>query len=180
MRASEIQMSIQAALNEQALAKIPAALFYRRLAKVGGRHCNFVGQLNHVLTQKICNHATPIDSMTDVQLQQFEKNCISQVTRHIKENAGERVALFTAGLQLDAYGKDGKVKLVGVMFERYANDMVRCSVYSGHNMSEMNKYGVLWVNRDEVDEMPEDQYDNLVFARAAFKMMGLTICGTAD
>lgn len=169
-------MSIQAALNEQALAKIPAALFYRRLAKVGDRHLNFIGQMNHVLVQKICNAATPIDSMTEAQLQIFEKNCNSTVKRHLKEYAGERVAIFTAGVALNAHGENGKVELVGVMFERYANDVVLCSVYSGYNSSSLDKYGVLWVSRDEINEMPEDPYNDMVFARAAFELMGLTIC----
>lgn len=171
-------MSLQASLNEQALSKIPAALFYRRIAKKGD-HRNFVGQMNYLLTQKISNSSTAIDEMSKEELERFSINCQALITRKIKEYAGERVAIINT-LAVKAYGKDGRSMLMGVMFERFENEVVRCSVYSGRSGSEMTKFGILWISREELKALPEDQHNDMVFTHAAMEMMGLTICGTAN
>ena len=82
-----------------------------------------------------------------------------------------RKYISTIGLNV-AIGN--RVKLARVSFT-INDDSVTAQVISGHTLTPMKRMGSITMTRDEFKELPDDAYDDLVFARAAFGLFGLII-----
>lgn len=65
--------------------------------------------------------------------------------------------------------------LAKVCFAVMSDDSVEVTVESARNGSTMDKLGKKVITRKQLSEMPDDQYNNMVFNRAAFEMMGLSL-----
>lgn len=77
----------------------------------------------------------------------------------------------TVGLNVNI---DGKPKSVRVSFALMDDDKtVIATVESGYNLEPIKSLGKRTITRDELRNMPEDPYDNIVFARAAFALFDL-------
>ena len=67
-----------------------------------------------------------------------------------------------------------RVKLARVSFT--INDAtVTAQVVSGHTLSTFKKLGSITMTREAFNALPDDAYDELVFARAAFGLFGLSV-----
>ena len=79
--------------------------------------------------------------------------------------------LSTVGLNV-AIGN--RVKLARVSFT--INDThVTAKVISGHTLGTFKRLGSITMTRDEFNALPDDPYDDVVFARAAFGLFGLSV-----
>ena len=68
-----------------------------------------------------------------------------------------------------------KPTLVQVVFAIKEDDTVHVTVESARNGSTIDSCGKKIITRDELRAIPEEQYDDMVFNRAAFQMMGLSV-----
>ena len=67
-----------------------------------------------------------------------------------------------------------RVKLARVSFT--INDThVTAQVVSGYTLATMKRMGSITLTRDEFNALPDDAYDDLVFARSAFGLFGLSV-----
>ena len=82
-----------------------------------------------------------------------------------------RKYLSTIGLNV-AIGNS--VKLARVSFT-IIGDTVKAQVVSGHTLTPFKRLGSITMTRDEFNLLDEDAYDDLVFARAAFGLFGLSV-----
>ena len=67
-----------------------------------------------------------------------------------------------------------RVKLARVSFT-IKDDTVTAQVLSGHTLATFKRLGSITLTRDEFNALPDDPYDDLVFARAAFGLFGLSV-----
>ena len=79
--------------------------------------------------------------------------------------------LSTVGLQVAI---NNRVKLARVSFT-INDDTVTAQVVSGHTLSPMKRLSSITLTRDEFRALPDDAYNDVVFARAAFALFGLSI-----
>ena len=79
--------------------------------------------------------------------------------------------LSTIGLNVAI---NNRLKLARVAFT-INDDSVTAQVISGDTLAPFKKIGKITLTREEFRELPEDLYDELVFARAAFGLFGLII-----
>ena len=79
--------------------------------------------------------------------------------------------LSTIGLNVAI---NNRVKLARVSFT-INDDRVTAQVVSGHTLSKMKRLSSITLTRDEFRALPEDPYNDVVFARAAFALFGLSI-----
>ena len=69
---------------------------------------------------------------------------------------------------------NNRVKLARVSFT-INDDTVTAKVVSGHTLATMKRVGSITLTRDEFNALPDDAYDDLVFARSAFGLFGLSV-----
>ena len=67
-----------------------------------------------------------------------------------------------------------RVKLARVSFT-IKDDSVTAQVISGHTLAPMKRVGSITLTRAAFNALPDDAYDDVVFARAAFELFGLII-----
>ena len=79
--------------------------------------------------------------------------------------------LSTIGLNVAI---NNSLKLARVSFE-INDESVTAKVVSGHTLCAVKKLGSITLTRDEFNALPDDPYDDLVFARAAFSLFGLSV-----
>lgn len=79
--------------------------------------------------------------------------------------------LSTVGLPV---GINNRVKLARVSFT-IREDRVKAQVVSGHTLERIRGVGSITMTREEFNALPEDAYNDLVFARAAFALFGLSV-----
>lgn len=65
--------------------------------------------------------------------------------------------------------------LAKVCFAIMSDNSVVVTADNARNGSTMRKLGKKVISRQQLSEMPDDQYDSMVFNRAAFQMMGLSL-----
>ena len=82
-----------------------------------------------------------------------------------------RKYLSTIGLNV-AIGN--RVKLARVSFT-INDDTVTAQVVSGHTLAPMKRLGSITLTREAFNALPDDPYDDVVFARAAFGLFGLSV-----
>ena len=69
---------------------------------------------------------------------------------------------------------NNRVKLARVAFT-VDGEKVTAQVISGYTLSPFKKVGSITMTRDEFIALPDDAYDEFVFARAAFALFGLSV-----
>ena len=69
---------------------------------------------------------------------------------------------------------NNRVKLARVSFT-IKNDTVTAQVVNGHTLAKIKSLGSITMTRDEFNALPDDPYNDLVFARAAFGLFGLSV-----
>ena len=69
---------------------------------------------------------------------------------------------------------NNRVKLARVSFT-INEDSITAKVVNGHTLLQIRGLRSIKLTRDEFRELPEDPYDDVVFARAAFGLFGLII-----
>ena len=67
-----------------------------------------------------------------------------------------------------------RVKLARVSFT-INESIVIAQVVNGHTLATMKRLGSITMTRDEFNALPDDAYDDLVFARSAFGLFGLSV-----
>lgn len=71
---------------------------------------------------------------------------------------------------------NGKLTLARVAFAVMDDGKtVIATVESGHTLAQIKSLGKRTLTRDEFRDMPEDPYNDVVFARAAFALFNLEI-----
>ena len=80
--------------------------------------------------------------------------------------------LSTVGLNV---GIDNRVKLARVLFKIHDDGVVIATVVSGHTLGQFKRLGSITMTREELNELPDDPYNDIVFAEAAFGLFGLSI-----
>ena len=83
-----------------------------------------------------------------------------------------RKYLSTVGLNVAI---NNRVKLARVLFKINDDGVVTAKVASGHTLAPFKRLGSITMTREELNELPDDPYDELVFARAAFGLFGLSV-----
>lgn len=66
-------------------------------------------------------------------------------------------------------------KLVRVCFDVKEDDTVQVYAVNGHNLSEIRIIPKITITRDELSNLDDDPCNNVVFARAAFALLGLSV-----
>ena len=79
--------------------------------------------------------------------------------------------LSTIGLNV-AIGN--RVKLARVSFT-INDDSVTATVLSAHTLAPMKQVSSITLTREAFKALPDDAYDDVVFARAAFGLFGLSV-----
>ena len=79
--------------------------------------------------------------------------------------------LSTIGLNVAI---NNSLKLARVSFT-IKDDTVVAQVVSGHTLAPMKRLGSITLTREAFNDLPYDAYDDLVFARAAFGLFGLSV-----
>lgn len=69
----------------------------------------------------------------------------------------------------------GKARLYRIAFAIMDDDSVVATVENGYTLGQIKKFGKVTMTREELRNMPEDPYNDLVFARAAFSLFGLEV-----
>lgn len=87
--------------------------------------------------------------------------------------------IITIGLLIE-HENVKKPVLANVCFAIQDDNKVVVSVDSARNGSLIKVIGKKIISRQELSDMPEDPYNDLVFARAAFELMNCTICGDSE
>ena len=82
-----------------------------------------------------------------------------------------RKYISTVGLQVAI---NNRVKLARVSFT-IKDDTVTAQVVSGHTLTPIKRVGIITLTREAFNALPDDAYNNLVFARAAFGLFGLSV-----
>ena len=67
-----------------------------------------------------------------------------------------------------------RVKLARVSFT-IKDDTVTAQVISGHTLTPIKRAGNITLTREAFNALQDDAYDDLVFARAAFGLFGLSV-----
>ena len=67
-----------------------------------------------------------------------------------------------------------RVKLARVSFT-IKDDTVTAQVVSGHTLTRFKRLGTITMTREEFNALPDDPYNDVVFARAAFGLFGLSV-----
>jgi len=80
--------------------------------------------------------------------------------------------VMTNGLLATGNGLN-KPTMAKVVFAIKEDDSVHVTVESARNGNVIDRCGKKIITRDELREIPENPYDDMVFNRAAFEMMGL-------
>lgn len=68
-----------------------------------------------------------------------------------------------------------KPTAVRVEFDVYGDDDVRVYAVSANNLNRMPTLGSAVITRRELSELPDDPYNEVVFAEAAFALLSLNI-----
>ena len=79
--------------------------------------------------------------------------------------------LSTVGLPVNI---NNRVKLARVSFT-INDEIVTAQVVNGHTLSTFKKLGSITMTREAFNALPDDAYNDLVFARAALGLFGLSI-----
>ena len=79
--------------------------------------------------------------------------------------------LSTVGLRVAI---NNRVKLARVSFT-INDDSVTAQVVSGHTLATFKRLGSITLTREAFNALPDDAYDELVFARSAFGLFGLSV-----
>ena len=82
-----------------------------------------------------------------------------------------RKYLSTIGLNVAIHNR---IKLARVSFT-INDDSVKAQVISGHTLAPMKGLGSIKLTREAFNALPDDPYDDLVFAKAAFGLFGLSV-----
>ena len=82
--------------------------------------------------------------------------------------------VMTNGLLVESE-KYARPFLAKVCFAIQSDDTVRVTIESGNNGSQMKKLGTKVISRQELRDMPDDDFDNMKFNRAAFAMFGIEV-----
>jgi hypothetical protein len=166
-------MSIQSMLNEQALDNVRTAVNnYRRLSAA---HSEWVSYMNHKAVKRFTESEIPFDVMDDVQKEKFKAKFNNWVHREIEKLGGEVEGYcVTNGLMVHREGM-GKPQLLKISFAKLENNVVVATVESARNLSTLRSFGIHYMTRDALRDMPEDPYNNMVFNKAAFALFGLSI-----
>ena len=67
-----------------------------------------------------------------------------------------------------------RVKLARVSFT-IKDDSVTAQVISGHTLAPIKRLSRITMTREEFNALPDDPYNDVVFARAAFGLFGLSV-----
>lgn len=78
----------------------------------------------------------------------------------------------TIGLNVN-HGSLKQPTAVRVEFDVYGDDDVRVYAVSANNLNRMPALGGITITRKELSELPDDPYDQVVFASAALRLLGL-------
>ena len=78
----------------------------------------------------------------------------------------------TIGLNVNI---NGKVKMARVFFDVKEDESVKVCVVSGHTLNQIKSLGTLTITRQELANLDDDPYNDVVFAEAAFGLFGLDI-----
>ena len=68
-----------------------------------------------------------------------------------------------------------RVKLARVSFTIKDDNSVTAQVISGHTLAPIKRLSRITMTREEFNALPDDPYNDVVFARAAFGLFGLII-----
>ena len=79
---------------------------------------------------------------------------------------------FSIGLNIWV---NSKLTLAQVCFSIKDDNTVVAHIESARNGSKINKTGSITLTADAFQDAPEDAYDNIIFARWAFRQFGITI-----
>ena len=82
--------------------------------------------------------------------------------------------VMTNGLLANGNGLNYQ-RMVKVVFAIKEDDSVHVTVEDACNGNTMTFCGKKVITREQLRNMPEDPYNDMVFNRAAFEMMGLSI-----
>ena len=72
-------------------------------------------------------------------------------------------------------GNDNRGTIAPVLVEIHDGGVVIATVVSGHTLGQFKRLGSITMTREELNELPDDPYDDIVFAEAAFGLFGLSI-----
>ena len=70
---------------------------------------------------------------------------------------------------------NNRVKLVRVSFTIKDDNTITAQVVNGHTLAKIKSVGSITMTREEFNALPDDPYNDLVFARAAFGLFGLSV-----
>lgn len=70
---------------------------------------------------------------------------------------------------------EDKLRMVRVEFDVKENDTVRVYAVSARNLARIRAVPMKIITRKQLSELPNDPYNDLVFANAAFGLLGLPI-----
>ena len=79
--------------------------------------------------------------------------------------------LSTIGLNVAI---NNRVKLARVSFT-INDDIVIARVVSGHTLTPVKSIGSITMTREAFNALPDDPYDDVLFARSAFGLFGLSV-----
>ena len=80
--------------------------------------------------------------------------------------------LSTIGLNVAI---NNRVKLARVSFTIKDDGSVKAQVVNGHTLTPFKSLGSITMTRDEFNALPDDPYNDAVFAKAAFGLFGLSV-----
>ncbi len=80
--------------------------------------------------------------------------------------------ISTIGLDVEI---NGKPLLCRVAFDKMEDGTVKAYIISGRTLAKLDKMGTVTLTHQEFADMPEDPYNDLVFARSAFSLFGLSV-----
>lgn len=66
--------------------------------------------------------------------------------------------------------------LARVEFDVYGDDNVHVYLASANDLSKIDSVGGLTITRKALSELPDNPYNDMIFAKAAFKLLGVSIC----
>lgn len=84
--------------------------------------------------------------------------------------------VMTNGLMAE-HSSFNKPFMAKVEFAIMDDDSVVASVVSAHTGNRIKSIWQKTITREELQELPENPYNDMVFNEAAFDLMGIKICG---